>query len=322
MAQHLLVCAGGGHLKQLFTLASRIGIAPEDQQWVTFDTGLSRGLLAGRKVVYARYTEPRDLRGAYANFEVAKKMLAETEYQSAISTGANLALSYLPIAARRGVSAHYIESAARADGPSVSGKLIALDKKVNTYTQYPAWSTDRWQYRGSIFDAYAPSTTSTNVRVKKVVVTVGTTESYDFRRLFDKLVPLLDGLDVLWQVGTTDVSDLPITAVEKLPHDELKNAIRDADLVITHSGTGSALTAMDFGKFPILVPRLKEFGEHIDDHQVQIAQELQRRDLAVMCQVGDLDWNVMNAAAARSVETVTTAPPILLDGLSLAHAGS
>ncbi len=27
----LLVCSGGGHLKQLFALASRIGIPPEDQ---------------------------------------------------------------------------------------------------------------------------------------------------------------------------------------------------------------------------------------------------------------------------------------------------
>ncbi|WP_150308256.1 glycosyltransferase [Planctomonas psychrotolerans] len=317
MPKHLLVCAAGGHLKQLFALADRIGIAPEDQQWVTYDSALSRSILEGRDTVFAPYTAPRGAIGTTRSILLARSMLKEREYVSAISTGAILGVAFLPLAARRGVSAHYIESAARADSPSMSGRILARDRKVHTYTQYPAWADERWQYRGSIFDSYAPGPAMPGREVKKVVVTVGTTESYGFRRLFDKLVPMLSGLDVLWQVGKTDVSDLGIDGRERLPHDDLKAAVRDADLVITHSGTGSALTAMDYGKHPVLVPRLKQFNEHVDSHQVEIAKELSRRGLATLCHVEDLDWTVFDAAVKQSVRDEPNAPRIVLDGLRL-----
>ena len=38
-----------------------------------------------------------------------------------------------------------------------------------------------------------------------------------------------------------------------------------ADVVISHAGVGSALTALRCGKRPILVPREAARGEHVDD---------------------------------------------------------
>ena len=37
----LLVCSGGGHLRQLAGFAERLGYAPENQVWVTLRNGLS-----------------------------------------------------------------------------------------------------------------------------------------------------------------------------------------------------------------------------------------------------------------------------------------
>ena len=42
MGKSLFVCSGGGHLKQLHSFTERLGIAPEDQVWITFENALSR----------------------------------------------------------------------------------------------------------------------------------------------------------------------------------------------------------------------------------------------------------------------------------------
>ena len=83
----LLVCSGGGHLKQLFALASRIGVAPEDQVWVTFENGLSRSILADREVVYAPFAGPRDAVNIGRIALLAFRMLQSRRFDRAISTG-------------------------------------------------------------------------------------------------------------------------------------------------------------------------------------------------------------------------------------------
>lgn len=315
MGKHLLVCSGGGHLKQLFTLADRIGLPADEQYWVTFETGLSRQLLAGRHVIFARYAAPRDMLNILRNDQLARRVLRQGKYETAISTGSSIAVNFLPLAARMGASAHYIESAARADGPSLTGRILALDPRVNTYCQYPAWSGRNWQYRGSIFDAYDAGPTAARP-VRRAVVTVGTTESYGFRRLFESLVPLLQGCEVLWQTGTTDVSGLGIQGRPHVDHGEMLTAVAAADVVVAHAGTGAALTALEFGKCPVLVPRLARHQEHIDDHQLQIAAELARRNLAVTCPPEDLSPELLAGAAARSTVRLDTLPAFRLTGFT------
>lgn len=311
MAKTMMVCSGGGHLKQLFTLSSRLGVDPEDQVWITFENGLSSSLLEGREVHYAPFVAPRDLRNLWRLRSLASRVMKEHTYDRAFSTGSSPAVAVLPMAAAHGAEAHYIESAARADGPSMSGRILQRRKSVHTYTQYPSWQSSRWQYGGSIYDGFtAGPSTPVPARIRKAVVTVGTQEGYSFDRLYDALVPLLADCDeVLWQTGSQDVSRWGIEGRDRVPHAELNEAVAEADVVIAHSGTGSAITAFEQGKFPILVPRLAKHGEHIDDHQLQIAAEMQRRGLAFMRMPEELYDDVLLSAASRSVRTVQ-APPM------------
>lgn len=311
MAKTMMVCSGGGHLKQLFTLSSRLGVDPEDQVWITFENGLSSSLLEGREVHYAPFVAPRDLRNLWRLRSLASRVMKEHTYDRAFSTGSSPAVAVLPMAAAHGAEAHYIESAARADGPSMSGRILQRRKSVHTYTQYPSWQSSRWQYGGSIYDGFtAGPSTPVPTRIRKAVVTVGTQEGYSFDRLYDALVPLLADCDeVLWQTGSQDVSRWGIDGRDRVPHAELNEAVGEADVVIAHSGTGSAITAFEQGKFPILVPRLAKHGEHIDDHQLQIAAEMQRRGLAFMRMPEELYDDVLLSAASRSVRTVQ-APPM------------
>jgi UDP-N-acetylglucosamine transferase subunit ALG13 len=245
---------------------------------------------------------------------MASRVLSQHPFDRAFSTGSSPAVAVLPMALARGASAHYIESAARADGPSMSGRILQRWGRVNTYTQYPSWQSERWGYAGSIYDGFTPGPDSTEPpsAIRKAVVTVGTQEGYGFDRLYDALVPLLADCDeVLWQTGSQDVSRWGIEGRDRVPHAELNLAVREADVIIAHSGTGSAITAFEQGKFPVLVPRLAEYREHVDDHQVQIAREMARRGLAFMRAPEELDLAVLLEASRRSIATVG-APPIEL----------
>jgi UDP-N-acetylglucosamine transferase subunit ALG13 len=107
--------------------------------------------------------------------------------------------------------------------------------------------------------------------------------------------------EVLWQVGCTDVSDLPIDACREIPADALQAALREADVVIAHAGCGSALSALDAGKKPVLVARRQARGENVDDHQPLLARELATRDLAVVRTVEELSGEDLRLAARASV---------------------
>src|SRR5204862_5748701 len=109
----LLVASSGGHLTQLHHLRPRFeGI--DRALWVTFDTPQSRALLAGEDVLFVDHTGSRDYRHVMTNGLHARKVLREREVSAVVSTGAAIALSYLPLARARGISCHYIESATRS----------------------------------------------------------------------------------------------------------------------------------------------------------------------------------------------------------------
>jgi UDP-N-acetylglucosamine transferase subunit ALG13 len=62
----------------------------------------------------------------------------------------------------------------------------------------------------------------------------------------------------------------------------------------------------------VIVPRRAAHGEHIDDHQVQIARELHQRGLAIACAVEDLSSTVFAEAMSRTVRRVPNPPPFRL----------
>jgi UDP-N-acetylglucosamine transferase subunit ALG13 len=80
-----------------------------------------------------------------------------------------------------------------------------------------------------------------------------------------------------------------------------------ADVVISHSGVGSAIRVLELGKTPILVPREARFDEHVDDHQGQICEHLGRRGLCQHARVEDLAMHHVERAFGRVVAPV---PPV------------
>jgi UDP-N-acetylglucosamine transferase subunit ALG13 len=316
----LLVASSGGHLKQLYDLLPRLrgphGQPHAEVTWMTFDSPQARSLLDGERVVFARYTAPRDAAGVLANLRLARRTLARRRFSQVISTGSAIALSFLPVARALGIPCHYIESATRADGPSTTGRLLARVPGVHLYTQHPGWAAGPWRYAGSVFDGFAATPRQdAPATIRRAVVTLGTMETYGFRRLLERLVKVLpDGAEVVWQTGCTDTSGLPIDARRAVPADELLAAMRAADVVVAHAGTGTALTALEIGKCPVLVPRIHAYGEHVDDHQAQTARELAGRGLAVDAGADELILDHLLAAAALRVGRADDPPAMVLAG--------
>jgi UDP-N-acetylglucosamine transferase subunit ALG13 len=56
-----------------------------------------------------------------------------------------------------------------------------------------------------------------------------------------------------------------------LTRDDFMRRILDAELVIVHAGAGTMLQAIRAAKVPVAMPRLSRFGEHVDDHQTELA---------------------------------------------------
>lgn len=307
----LLVASTGGHLKQLHRLHGRLSGVSGPFHWVTFDTPQARSLLAGESVDYVPFVGGRDPLNVARNLPKAWRILREQGADTIVSTGSAVALPFFAVARARRLHCHYIESAARIEGPSLTGRLMTRIPSVNRYTQYRTWAGRRWRYGGSVFDAFetkldppAPGT-----EIQRVVVTLGSYKGFGFRRLIERLIQILPAeAGVLWQTGETDVSDLAIDGRDAIPEAELSAAMREADVVVAHAGVGAALAACEVGKCPILVPRRSARGEHIDDHQTQIAAELSARGIAVSVDADDLSAEHLLEAAARQVEARSPAP--------------
>jgi UDP-N-acetylglucosamine--N-acetylmuramyl-(pentapeptide) pyrophosphoryl-undecaprenol N-acetylglucosamine transferase len=307
----LLVASTGGHLKQLHHLHRRLSGVSGPFRWATFDTPQSRSLLDGEEVDFVPFVGGRDPLNVGRNFLHAERILRRRRVETLVSTGSAVALPFFALGRAKRLEAHYIESAARIEGPSLTGKIIRRIPGVHRYAQYTAWADSHWAFGGSVFDSFARSEApGSQTTIAKAVVSLGSYRGFGFPRLIERLLQILPPeVEVLWQTGDTDVTRFSIEGRRALPERELVEAMREADVVIAHAGVGAALAAFETGKCPVLVPRRLSRGEHIDDHQIQIAEELDDRDLAISVDASELSLEHLLEAMRSQVSTRVDPPP-------------
>lgn len=95
-------------------------------------------------------------------------------------------------------------------------------------------------------------------------------------RLMRKLEQLVDSgvlTDrVVAQTGYCTYLPANIECRRFFDKNEMEKNIKECSLLICHGGTGSIISGSRCGKKIIVVPRRKEYGEHVDDHQLEIAE--------------------------------------------------
>ncbi len=123
-----------------------------------------------------------------------------------------------------------------------------------------------------------------------IFVTLGS-QKFQFSRLLkavDKLVKdriITD--EVFAQTGCSDYEPENYKFKQFMDRDEFAAIMEKADIIITHGGTGTIIGAVKKGKKVIAVPRLAKFGEHVDDHQLQLVEHF--ADMNLICTCYDCD---------------------------------
>jgi exopolysaccharide biosynthesis glucuronosyltransferase PssE len=105
-----------------------------------------------------------------------------------------------------------------------------------------------------------------------IFATVGSTQ-FPFARLIDALEEL-PGEALSVQHGPVAPPRAAAQARAFMGFGQVIEQMENADVVVCHAGAGSILCALRAGHTPVVVPRLKRYGETVDDHQRELARAL------------------------------------------------
>lgn len=123
------------------------------------------------------------------------------------------------------------------------------------------------------------------------------TQNKKFTRLLIELESLIKNKviteKVVAQAGFTEFSSEYMQVLSYISMEEFNNLIRKSDFIITHGGVGSIIDSLKQNKKIIAVPRLKEYNEHINNHQQQIVKEFAHMGYILESNVLDLKEKII-----------------------------
>lgn len=97
---------------------------------------------------------------------------------------------------------------------------------------------------------------------------------------FDRLIHTVDEwalsrgrTDVLAQIGASNYQSKSIQLVRFMNPLEFRERVEASSIVVAHAGMGTIITALEFGKPVIVMPRQGKLGETRNDHQVATAMK-------------------------------------------------
>lgn len=119
-------------------------------------------------------------------------------------------------------------------------------------------------------------------------LTVGT-QKFQFNRLLSELDNYIANSSetAFGQIGYSNYRPRNFPYKEFLSAKEFEYYLSNCEVVITHSGVATIIKALKFHKPVIVIPRLKKYGEHVDNHQNQIAEMFSERNLVLWGKDGD-----------------------------------
>lgn len=106
-----------------------------------------------------------------------------------------------------------------------------------------------------------------------ILLSVGTQLPFDrLVRAVDEWAINEDRTDIVAQVGPSSYTPRMLGAFPYLGPDAFRELQSTSSVIISHAGMGSILTALEFGKPIIIMPRDHLRGEHRNGHQVATAK--------------------------------------------------
>lgn len=284
-----MASSGGGHSELLSQLLE--SVQQFERVWVTQRSRRADSLEArAERVEYLPEWDRRAyVRGRIVSNLVRSFRLALRRPDVVVTTGAGLVVPFCLLAKVLGSKLLFIETPARLRRPSKSGRILGrvADSVI------VQWAPLLDVYPNALL-CVPPLLEVTGTRAAKpkgggTVVAVGT-----HQQGFERLLAMVD------QAVEEGVLPGPVTAqggvssyvprnyaVERfLEAEVMEQAIGGAECVICHGGSGIITAALVAGHRPMVLPRLRMHREHVDDHQLDMLEELVKMDLAVSLQEG------------------------------------
>lgn len=131
-----------------------------------------------------------------------------------------------------------------------------------------------------------------------IFITLGS-QKFQFNRLLIEIDRLVEekkiNEEVFAQIGYSDYKPKNYKYKEFLDRDEFAEIMSRCNKVITHGGTGAIVGAVKRGKKVIAVPRLAKYGEHVDNHQLQIIEQFTEMNFILgVKEVDEIENKLMN----------------------------
>ncbi len=136
----------------------------------------------------------------------------------------------------------------------------------------------------------------------KIFVSVGT-----HPQQFDRLLREIDAIaarhkefEIFAQTGNSGYEPKNFAFEKFVNGTDYDRRMAWADVVLSHGGAGTIINAL-LGKKPLVgVPRLAKFGEHTNDHQLDLAKALEEKGKAIaVFDINDLEKKVLDAFSFR-----------------------
>ena len=138
-----------------------------------------------------------------------------------------------------------------------------------------------------------------------ILVTLGTQDK-NFIRLLDIIQREIDNGNikdkVVVQAGCTKYESKDMEILDLSDREMFEKLISECSILITHGGVGSILTGLRNNKKVIVCPRLAKYNEHVNDHQIELADKLEKLGYLLVYHDGDQIKEVFNRAKQFKVK--------------------
>lgn len=142
---------------------------------------------------------------------------------------------------------------------------------------------------------------------------------------FDRLIKELDQLvgngtisdEVFGQIGASNYIPKNFSFEKFMSADKFKQCQKQADLIISHAGTGSLVNSLKLGKQVISVPRFLKYNEHTDNHQLEVSKALADEGFLIevldISLLGQAILNLQKHPINKKYDKPSNVLPIILD---------
>jgi len=148
-----------------------------------------------------------------------------------------------------------------------------------------------------------------------ILVTVGS-QKFQFNRLLKEIDRLIENKkikeEVYAQIGVSDYIPKNYKYVDFMTQEKFNKDLDKCNIVITHAGTGVIVNALKKNKKVIAIPRLKEYDEHVDDHQIQLIKEFSELNfIEPVYEIKDLEKAIKNTKKNKYNKYISNTDTIL-----------